>query len=301
MFPTVTRTPLTKMDSHTTPPNMSMIERARRSDLYDGASLECVKAAADVHLDSQQSEFEKYLFHLSQAERYKADATHQDVGYAIGATVAETAIETAREAANIVERPSFYGNFNLYTMDIPFLHDIYMGHGEPDHEALYKSLMRHQATGYASACVTLRKGFWENGAAVSADVRDPRSCIPIPLHLTLVVEMDVTYSEEELDFFVDGNDHLRMNVPGVFANLELENESHCSSGQLLMNRCWAKIQPDGSVAELFEGYMEMKVHNRMYFLGGHGEDIDMIQHAFWAIRDWTEDDLNEEEGVFDLF
>ncbi len=76
---------------------------------------------------------------------------------------------------------------------------------------------------------------------VFADVRDPSSCIPIPLRLTLVAEIDITYTEDELDFFVDRSHHLRTNVPGIFANLEFGNEPRCSSeGRFLMNRCWAR-------------------------------------------------------------
>ncbi len=180
-----------------------------------------------------------------------------------------------------------------------------MGYEEPDHEALYEALLSRQATGCAKAHAILRKGLWENGNAVFADVRYPRSCIPIPLRLTLVSEINITYTEEELDFFVDRNHHLRTNIPGIFANLEFDSESHCSSeGRFLLNRCWARTQPDGSVVELFEGYMEFKVDNEMYFLGRRGEDINLVQHAFWAIRDPPVDEvdldgLNDAEGTFD--
>lgn len=170
-------------------------------------------------------------------------------------------------------------------MDCQFLRKIYVGYEEPDHKALYEALLSRQATGCAKAYAILRKGLWENGNAVFADVRDPRTCIPITLRLTLVSEIDITYTEEELDFFVDRNHHLRTNVPGIFANLNFGSEYHCSSeGRFLMNRCWARTQPDGSVVELFEGYMEFKVDNEMYFLGRRGDDINLVQHAFWAIR-----------------
>ncbi len=56
-----------------------------------------------------------------------------------------------------------------------------MGYEEPDHGALYEALTRYQATERVDARITLRKRLWENGSAVFADVRDPKSCIPIPL------------------------------------------------------------------------------------------------------------------------
>ncbi|KAK0439100.1 hypothetical protein EV421DRAFT_1737961 [Armillaria borealis] len=315
IFSVITRTPLTEWDASSAPPDTSV------TDSYDGAAPKRVKASTDVLIDTQQSEvlvselalcaycptyreqIEKYLAHLSQVEGYKTTDTHQGVGSTTATlSLAETVTGFSyAEAADIVERPSFYADFNVYTMDSPFLRMVYMAYGEPDYEALYEVLLKRQATG----CAILRKGLWENGAAVFADVRDPGSCRPIPLRLTLVAEIDITYTEEELDFFVDRKDHLRTNVPGIFANLELGNEPHCSSeGRFLMNRCWAKTQPDGSMAELFEGYVEFKVDSEMYFLGRHGEDINLVQHAFWAIRDLPMDEvdfdgLNGAEGTFD--
>ncbi|SJL15050.1 uncharacterized protein ARMOST_18532 [Armillaria ostoyae] len=304
IFSVITRTPLTEWDASSAPPDTLV------TDSYDGAAPKRGKASTDVLVDTQQSEIEKYLAHLSQVEGYKADDTRQDVCSTTDATLSlvETVTEIYHvEAADIVERPRFYGDYDLYTMNSPFLRNAYMAYGdsEPDHEALYEALSRRQATGCANACAILRKGLWENGAAVFADVRDPRSCRPIPLRLTLVSEIPITYTEEELDFFVDRNDHLRTNVPGIFANLEFGNEPHCSSeGRFLMNRCWARTQPDGSVAELFERYMEFKVDSEMYFIGRHGEDINLVQHAFWAIRDLPMDEvdfdgLNGVEGTFD--
>ncbi len=52
-----------------------------------------------------------------------------------------------------------------------------------------KLLRDTRPTGRVDARITLRKGLWENGSAVFADIRDPKSCIPIPLHLTLVTEI----------------------------------------------------------------------------------------------------------------
>ncbi|PBK88034.1 hypothetical protein ARMGADRAFT_1168235 [Armillaria gallica] len=300
---TITRTPLTKTDSaHATPSNTSITQLARHYESYNSANPKNLKVVVDVPLKSHQSEVEKYLGHLSQAEAYKSDASHQAVGTTTQETVAETAVETSHEASDTVERLCFYGDFDLHTMDSQFLRNIYMGYEEPDHGALYEALTRYKATGRVDARITLRKGLWENGSAVFADIRDPKSCIPIPLRLTLVTEMAIAYTDKELDLFFDRNDHLRTNVPGIFANLGFANvkEHHCSEGKFLMNRCWARTQPDGSVVEMFEGYMEFKIKGEMYFLGGHGEDINMIEHAFWAIRDHQNKvDLNEDEGSLD--
>ncbi|PBK64695.1 hypothetical protein ARMSODRAFT_1053891 [Armillaria solidipes] len=288
IFSVITRTPLTEWDASSAPPDTSV------TDSYDGAAPKRVKASTAVLVDTQR-----------EVEGYKTNDTHQGVGSTTDAALSVTRISHA-EAADIIERPRFNGDFNLYAMNSPFLQEEYIAYGpEPDYEALYGRLLRRQATGCANACAILRKGLWENGAAVFADVRDPRSCRPIPLRLTLVAEIDITYTEEELDFFVDRNHHLRTNVPGIFANLEFGNELQCSSeGRFLMNRCWARMQPDGSVAELFEGYMEFKVDSEMYFLGGRGEDISLVQHAFWAIRDLPVDEvdldgLDDAEGTFD--
>ncbi|KAK0439099.1 hypothetical protein EV421DRAFT_869844 [Armillaria borealis] len=282
---------------------MSVSKRAQHSESYNGADPKSAKAVVDVSLKNHQSEIERYLNHLSQAEAYKVHASHQGVGSTAHDTVAEAIIEASHKASDIVERPCFYGDFDLHTMDCQFLRNIYMGYEEPDHQALYEALTRYQATEHVDARITLRKGLWENGSAVFADVRDPKSCIPIPLRLTLVTEMAIAYTDKELDLFVDRKDHLRTNVPGIFANLEFANanERHCSSeGRFLMNRCWARMQPDGSVVEMFEGCMEFKVKGEMYFLGRHGEDINMIEHAFWAIRDHRNKvDLNGDEGSFD--
>ncbi|SJL15049.1 uncharacterized protein ARMOST_18531 [Armillaria ostoyae] len=301
---TITRTPLTKTDSaHATPSNASVTKRALHSESYNGIDPKSAEAVVDVHLKSRQSEIEKYLNHLSQAEACKADASHQGVGSTAHNTVTEAITKTSHKASDTVERPCFYGDFDLHTMSSQFLRNIYMGYEEPDHEALYEALTRYQATERVDARITLRKGLWENGSAVFADVRDPKSCIPIPLRLTLVTEMAIAYTDKELDLFVDRKDHLRTNVPGIFANLEFANvnERHClSEGRFLMNRCWARMQPDGSVVEMFEGCMEFKVKGEMYFLGRQGEDINMIEHAFWAIRDHRNKvDLNRDEGSFD--
>ncbi|KAK0231775.1 hypothetical protein EDD85DRAFT_848617 [Armillaria nabsnona] len=300
---TIARTPLTKTGStQATPANASVAKRALESESYNGTNPKNAKAVIDVHLKSRQSEIEKYLDHLSQAEAYKADASHQGVGSTAHDTVAEAIIKTSHKASDTFKRPCFYGDFDLHTMDSQFLRNIYMGYEEPDHEVLYEALTRYQGTGRVDARITLRKGLWENGAAVFADVRDPKSCIPIPLRLTLVTEMAIAYTDKELDLFVDRNDHLRTNVPGIFANLGFANtrEHHCSEGKFLMNRCWARTQTDGSVVELFEWYMEFKVKGEMYFLGGHGEDINTIEHAFWAIRDHqNKADLNEDGGSLD--
>ncbi|KAK0449042.1 uncharacterized protein EV420DRAFT_1647071 [Desarmillaria tabescens] len=306
MFPTITRTPLTKQDTHTARLDRSVTERERRSGSNDGAFSKRVKAVDDIHLDNQRSEIEKYFAHLAQAEQYKANSAHvhEDVGYITDTALLANEVRHYAQYGRRRRAAAFLRRFDLYTMDSSFLRDAYMVCGMLDHEALYETLMRRQVAGHADARITLRKGLWENGAAVSADIRDPRSFIPIPLRLTLITEMDITYSEEELDFFVDRDDYLRTNVPGVFANLEFENECLCySKGRFLMNRCWTKTQPDGSVVELFEGYMEMKVRNGTYFLADRGEDINMIEHAFWAIRYGNEVDLDDmnvvEEGTLD--
>ncbi len=49
--------------------------------------------------------------------------------------------------------------------------------------------------------------------------------IPSPAYqsrfiLTLVTEMAIAYTDKELDLFVDQSDHLRTNIPGIFANLD---------------------------------------------------------------------------------
>ncbi|KAK0213844.1 hypothetical protein IW262DRAFT_335054 [Armillaria fumosa] len=277
IFPVINRVPLTGWDA----PTMSATNRTDSSPIR-------VKTSPDALIDTRQSEMEKYLAYLSQVEGQKADGIHQGAGSTIDALpLAETftGISWHAEAANILERPHFYSDYDLYAMDSPFLREVYMVYEEPDYEALYEALLRRQTLGSFKACAILHQGLWENGAAIFADVRDPRSCMPISLRLTLVTEINITYTEEELDFFVDRNHHLRTNVPGIFANLEFGNEYQCSSeGKFLMSRCWAKTQPDGLVVELFEGYMEFKVDNGMYFLGRRGEDINLVQHAFWAIR-----------------
>ncbi|KAK0491985.1 hypothetical protein EDD18DRAFT_1109393 [Armillaria luteobubalina] len=240
-----------------------------------------------VHL-TYGEQIEKGEAYLSQVEGKKADVIHQGTDSTIDALpLAETftGVSLHAEAANIVERPRFFGDYDLYAMDSPLLREEYIAYEEPNYEALYKALLRRQTVGSFKACAILRRGLWENGAAVFADVRDPRSRIPISLRLTLVTEISITYTEEELAFFVDQNHHRRTNVPGIFANLEFGNELQClSEGKFLMNRCWAKTQPGGLVVELFEGYMEFEANNGMYFLGRLGEKINLVQHTFWAIR-----------------
>ncbi|KAK0190099.1 hypothetical protein F5146DRAFT_1225036 [Armillaria mellea] len=302
---TITRAPLTKTDrTQAAPSNASIIQLARHYESYNGAHPKSIKAVDEVPLKGRQSEIEKYLSHLSQTEVYKSDASHQGVKSTAHDTVTDANTETSREASD-VERPCFYGDFDLHSMGCQFLRNIYMGYQEPDHEALYETLTRYQATERVDARITLRKGFWENGTAVFAGIRDPKSYIPIPLRLTLVTEMAITYTDEELGRLVDRNDRLRSSVPGIFANLGFTNELHRSSeGKFLMNRCWARIQPDGSLVELFEGCMEFKVKGEMHFLGGHGEDIKMVEQAFWAIRRLPVDEadfdgLNDAEGAFD--
>ncbi|KAK0190100.1 hypothetical protein F5146DRAFT_1002267 [Armillaria mellea] len=270
IFSVITRTPLTGWDAPPTPPE------TKSTDSYDGAALICVRASGDALVDVQQSE---------------------GVYSTTDATLSLAEMVTGAEVADVVEQPRFSGDYDLFTMDCP-LREICMAprdESEPDHKVL------HQAMG----CAILRKGLWENGSAVFADIHDPTSCTTIPLHLTLVAEIDIIYTEEELDFFIDLNHHLRTNVPGVFANLEFENGPDCLlEERFLMNWCWARTEADGSVAELFEGYMEFKIDNGMHFLGRCGEDINLVQHAFWAICHLPVDEvvlnsLNDTEGTFD--
>ncbi|KAK0209810.1 hypothetical protein IW262DRAFT_1486295 [Armillaria fumosa] len=112
---------------------------------------------------------------------------------------------------------------------------------------------------------------------------------PFPPQLKYIRSVDaVGYTDEELDFFPDGDDDsdsVRANTPGLMADLKLADRNpsaRCCSGKFLMHWSWMQTKRGGSIVELFEGYFDVSLSYGKLEYDGHACSIDSV-FGFWVV------------------
>ncbi|PBK88045.1 hypothetical protein ARMGADRAFT_1085021 [Armillaria gallica] len=177
----------------------------------------------------------------------------------------------------VKEKADFSGKFDLYNMSLDYLRRL-----GNDYEALYDAILERQEKLEFSAQVAIPKApyFAEDGAA-----KDPAFCIedmdmsPFPLRLKYIRSVDaVGYTYEELSFFPEGDDD--------------SDPARCCSGKFLMHRSWTQTKRDGSIVELFEGYLDVSLSYGQMKYDGHACSVDSV-FGFWAVRARKDEDGKE--------
>ncbi|KIK64551.1 hypothetical protein GYMLUDRAFT_56948 [Collybiopsis luxurians FD-317 M1] len=210
-------------------------------------------------------------------------------------------------------QPSSYtGSFELYAMDHQDLCEIYRPQGslEPQYKDLYHTL---QCSHYVSpinsdsdsdadildvsekltALVTIPPYPYGRkfGSIYAKAFSDPVSNRPYDIQLTRISHVSrVFYKDHEKESFAT-----RYNtdvshagkLPGVHGKTGVSAQDSSvieSSGDLNMSRVWEKVDSDGKLMEIFEGYLSLRVrYCKAYGEMGYRDGLD-VGFAFWAVR-----------------
>ncbi|KAK0231767.1 hypothetical protein EDD85DRAFT_971440 [Armillaria nabsnona] len=234
----------------------------------------------------------------ARASNVESDASSEDSESEVPAKRVKTDGKTkATEATNVVkEKAGFSGKFDLYNMSLDYLRRL-----GNDYEALYDAILERQEKSEFSAQVAIPKApyFAEDGAA-----KDPAFCIEdmdmfsFPLRLKYIRSVNAGYTDEELNFFPEGDDDsdsVRANAPGLIADLKLAGRNpsaRCCSGKFLMHRSWTQTKRDGSIVELFEGYFDVSLSYGQIKYDDHACSVDNV-FGFWAVRARKDEDGKE--------
>ncbi|KAJ4475500.1 hypothetical protein J3R30DRAFT_559272 [Lentinula aciculospora] len=205
---------------------------------------------------------------------------------------------------------SYTGLFDLYAMDHQDLCEIYRPQNSkmPQYQDLYSALRSNDNTNKLTARIhlpTVPFGRKFGRAHVPAFC-NPISLRPYDIELTRISHVkQVFYRDHEKDCFVTrySSDVSRAGKnPGVSGKIGVapsgtagpvgascaigaENNGVIdSSGDFNLSRVWEKIDEEGRLMEIFEGYMSLRVrYSKEYESKGNGEGFD-IGFAFWAVR-----------------
>ncbi|KAK0213858.1 hypothetical protein IW262DRAFT_1518160 [Armillaria fumosa] len=237
----------------------------------------------------------------ARASDAKSDASSGESDSEVGQNTLRPMKRQQRLKLPVVkEKADFAGKFDLYNMSLDYLRCL-----GNDYEALYDTILEHQEKSEFSAQVAIPKApyFAEDGTAKDPEFRiKDMDMPPFPLRLKYIRSVDaVGYTDEELDFFPDGDDDsdsVHANAPGLMADLKLANRNpsaRCCSGKFLMHRSWIQTKCDGSIVELFEGYFDVSLSYGKLEYDGHACSIDSV-FGFWAVQA-RKDEGGKEIGI----
>ncbi|KAJ3769846.1 hypothetical protein FB446DRAFT_705888 [Lentinula raphanica] len=193
---------------------------------------------------------------------------------------------------------SYIGSFDVYAMDHQDLCQIYWPEGskEAQYESLYHALRSESTTEKLTARISLPTTPYGRkfGSALVPVLCDPVSERPYEIELTRISHVSqVFYRDHERECFVTrhNSDVSRAGkVPGVSgktgvsASRAKEDGVLESAGNFNLSCVWEKVDEDGRVMQVFEGYMSLRVrYSKDYREKGYGDGFD-IGFAFWAIR-----------------
>lgn len=183
-----------------------------------------------------------------------------------------------------IPAPDLSGNFDIYSMDLPFLSKVYLpgGKGAPQLEALYKTILTYQTKNdYTAQCVL---PISDDGLFASGDICDPMEETPLMISLSAKTVENLKFTSSERDLFITAPS---AEGPGISADMEI-TEGHCmmeASGALKLKRASAWVEKDGgALVEIFEGCLSFEVVNSALYRRKRLGDGQEHAFAFWAIR-----------------
>ncbi|KAF9459492.1 hypothetical protein BDZ94DRAFT_1284344 [Collybia nuda] len=200
----------------------------------------------------------------------------------------------------VLEDKIFSGNFDIYSMRLPFLAKEYLSKESsiPQFEQLYKTILTYQAKNDRTGQCFLANAN-TNGRFRAPSLQDPMEGFPFDITINSITIKDpLTFSSSELANFLTPKTIKKER--GVTAMMKLVDD-HCgiasASGSFKMTRAWMKAATgDEEPAELFEGHAAFKVNfSGLYKRKGHGSGTS-CEFAFWAIRA-KKDENGEEIGL----
>ncbi|KIM90091.1 hypothetical protein PILCRDRAFT_84257 [Piloderma croceum F 1598] len=163
--------------------------------------------------------------------------------------------------------PVYAGNLDLHGMFLLLLYNVYLPKGIAvlQYESLYKTLVRIQAKhDHSARCfLTLPSDLADSISATNANKAS--SSAP---------------------------------GPGISARPSFPDQCGIKSSKdvFKMKRVWAKLTPEGTLEELFEGFFSFSVSfDSLYKKAGHGNGA-RYKYAFWAIRASTGADGSDVQG-----
>ena len=196
--------------------------------------------------------------------------------------------------------PSFHGNFDLYAMELPFIHSKFTP--ERDYAALLKVLRYHQARPDSSAQIYLPGSddflIGVPGRLRSLPIKDPLEGMPHRLALTsLALHNSVAFTAQETtEDALYSAPSSSTAVPGVTATVALVDRRCCGGvitmamaegeGTFKMRRAW--VSADGK-DEIFEGFFSVDIGYASTCICGAIDEDDIVESLdvympFWAIR-----------------
>ncbi|KAK7440407.1 hypothetical protein VKT23_017045 [Stygiomarasmius scandens] len=218
-----------------------------------------------------------------------------------GAGTQETVKPTASSPDARASAPKFVGKFDLYSMSLSFLSEVYLPRGmsTPQYEKLYEAILTYQAKpDFSAQCVipdpsglTSQSGLMRSGGFL-----DPFSREPFDIAMNDIKHLEKVESyPASLDSCFELTQP-QVNVPGVRAKLCIQDGGcgiNSSSGDFCMTRVWKKVDSNGQTVELFEGALEFDVsYSGLYSNKGHGNGND-ANFGFWGVRARKDQDGKE--------
>lgn len=190
--------------------------------------------------------------------------------------------------------PKYTGNFDLYSMSLPFLKEPYLskGDGKPQYEEVRKVILEKQAKNDKTARCYLDSEDGDESRFESRVIQDPMEEMPFDIAInSMKLQKHLSFTKTELNSFAAPG--FIPDGPGITAVTALADDDHCgiqsASGVFKMKRVWTKLNPGGELVELFEGFMSFNVsHSGIYRKKGHGNG-EKTKFAFWGVRARVQD------------
>ncbi|KAI1795259.1 hypothetical protein LXA43DRAFT_1108240 [Ganoderma leucocontextum] len=206
----------------------------------------------------------------------------KDVAGAVEATAVKTNERPAAPGP-----PSFHGNFDMYSMKLPFLNSVFAP--KRDYATLLKVIRTYQAKPENTAQIFLPEDASKAGRFRSLAVEDPMQEWPFDIALrSLALKGSLTFTAREREatgtpdaqFFSEPS----AATPGVAAAVALAQDQcgiKSSKGAFKMRRAW--VSADGT-DEVFEGVFSVNIVYSSLYRRKCDESSLRANFAFWAIR-----------------
>ncbi|KAH7903539.1 hypothetical protein BJ138DRAFT_1167982 [Hygrophoropsis aurantiaca] len=205
--------------------------------------------------------------------------------------------------------PSYFGNFDLYGMYLPFLSKVYLPDNamQPNHASLYDAVLAHQAKrdvtarcyiGAPASSSSSTDPVANVGRFESLTVIDPMMERPFDMNLSAFThKKNLTFTPTERSSFL-APEHIPAGA-GIVAKTGLPGQCGIKSakGVFKLKRVWT-APGEGATGpkELFEGFFSFSVsYDGMYRKAGHGTGAK-YKFAFWGVRA-MKDNTGKEIGL----
>lgn len=215
----------------------------------------------------------------------------------------DTPVTPSEDSSDCLKK-EFSGNFDLYSMRLPFLSEVFLAKGQskPQYEELYEKILTYQAKDDNSLQLYLQKlpsGDERGQIRSTVDAMcDPMEGMPfdVEVHDVMVTDkLPLKVNERKL-FLVPPTEG--PGIEGLLTVVDGGCGVDSSKGVIKLKRLWKsqKKRADGSYAELFEGFVSFNVsYSGLYKRKGHGKG-EKLETAVWAVRA-RRNDNGEEVGI----